>query len=240
MNYDRPSLLEKLAAEYVLGTMSMRVRRRFTRHLENSFAAQRAVMNWHQHLTPLHQTIAPIEPQAGLWKAIAIQTRPAVVNISLAERLRNFFAGSLKPALGLCFGAILTMGLVHQAPQIIGLEPVSDTLAASYVGVLADTNGDAVLAVSSLRHGRIVSLKMFKPLAVPAQQVAVLWALPKDAAPQRLGVVAASGKSQIILSAPAEAVFAKVSKLAVSIEADPQASAPTGAFVIKGNCVKIW
>ena len=240
MNYDHPPLLEKLAGEYVLGTMNLRVRRRFTRHLENSFAAQRAVMQWHQNLTPLHQAIAPIEPQAGLWKAIANQTRPAVANISLAERLRSLFAGSMKPALGLCFGAILTLGLVHQSPQIIGLAPVSDTLAASYVGVLADINGDAALAVSSLRHGTIVSLKMFKPLAVPAQQVAVLWALPKGGAPQRLGVVAASGKSEIKLSAPAEAVFAKIGKLGVSIEADPLATAPSGPFVIKGNCVKIW
>jgi anti-sigma-K factor RskA len=240
MNYDHPPLLEKLAAEYVLGTMGMRVRRRFTKHLQNSFAAQRAVAHWHQHLTPLHHSIAPIEPQANLWKAISQQTRPAAPNRTLAARLRELLAGSMKPALGLCFGAILTLGLVHQSPQIIGLEPVSDTLAASYVGVLADVNGDAALSVSSLRHGTIVSLKMFKPLAVPAQQVAVLWALPAGAPPQRLGVVAASGKSQIILSAPAEKVFAKISKLAVSIEADPNAVAPTTPFVIKGNCVKIW
>jgi anti-sigma-K factor RskA len=240
MNYDHPPLLEKLAAEYVLGTMSLRVRRRFTQHLQNSFAAQRAVAHWHQHLTPLHQAIAPIEPCADMWKAISRQTRPVAPDKVWSERLHALFAGSMKPALGLCFGAVLTLGLVHQSPHIIGLEPVSDTLAASYVGVLADINGDAALAVSSLRHGTIVSLKMFKPLAVPAQQVAILWALPAGAPPQRLGVVAASGKSQIILAAPAEKVFAKISKLAVSIEADAQATAPSGPFVIKGNCVKIW
>lgn len=240
MNYDHPALLEKLAAEYVLGTMGAGARRRFTRHLQNSFAAQRAVAQWHQHLTPLHQAIAPIEPQAGVWQAIARRTRPVVPHIAWAERLRQLFAGSMKPALGLCLGALLAVGLVQQSPQSIGLEPVSNTLAASYVGVLADANGDAALAVSSLRHGTIVSLKMFKPLAVPPQHVAVLWALPAGAPPQRLGVVGATGKSQIILTAPAEAVFAKVSKLAVSIEADAQAVAPSGAFVIKGNCVKIW
>lgn len=240
MNYDHPPLLEKLAAEYVLGTMNLRVRRRFTLHLQNSFAAQRAVAHWHQQLSPLHQAIAPIEPQAKVWQAISRQTRPVAPNSVWAERLRALFTGSMKPALGLCFGAILTLGLVHQAPQIIGLEPASDSLPASYVGVLADTNGDAALAVSSLRHGRIVALKMFKPLAVPENHVAVLWALPAGAPAQRLGVVGASGKSQIILSAPAEAVFAKVSKLAVSIEADANVSAPSGPFVIKGNCVKIW
>ena len=240
MNYDHPPLLEKLAAEYVLGTMSMRVRRRFTQHLQNSFAAQRAVAHWHQHLTPLHKAIAPIEPHASVWKAISRQTRPVAPSKSWAERLRELFAGSMKPALGLCFGAIFTLGILHQSPQIIGLEPISESLAASYVGVLADANGDAALAVSSLRHGTIVSLKMFKPLTVPAQHVAVLWALPAGAPAQRLGVVGASGKSQIILSAPAEKVFAKISKLAVSIETDPNAVAPTAAFVIKGNCVKIW
>ena len=243
MNYDHPPLLDKLAAEYVLGTMGARARRRFSQHLQTSLAAQRAVAHWHQHLMPLHQAIAPIEPQTSVWQAIARQTRPAAPGINWAERLRGFFADSMKPALGLCFGAILTLGLVHQAPQLIGLEPVSDTLAASYVGVLTNTNGDAALAVSSLRHGKIVSLKMIKPLVVPANHVAVLWALPDGAAPLRIGIigaVAANGKSQIGLSAPAEAVFAKISKLAVSIEADAGAVAPSTPFVIKGNCVKIW
>lgn len=46
--------------------------------------------------------------------------------------------------------------------------------------------------------------------------------------------------SEITLAGPAEAVFAKVSKLGVSIEADAQASTPGGPFVLKGNCVEVW
>ena len=240
MNYDRPALLERLASEYVLGTMSARARRRFARHLPSSFAAQRAVAQWQAHLLPLHQSNAPVAPAPGVWQAIARRTRPAEQTVDWRMQLRNWFGASMKPAVGLCFGIMLTLGLVQQAPQMMGLERTSPTLPASYVGVLVDAHDNAGLAVSSLRRGTIVSLKMIKPLAVPPGQVALLWALPAKGAPLRLGVVAAGGKSEIALAQPAEALFASVSKLAVSVEADPQASAPGSAYVLSGNCVKIW
>ena len=53
MNYDRPELLDRLAAEYVFGTMSVRVRRRFQAIQRALPAAQQAVQVWEQRLTPL-------------------------------------------------------------------------------------------------------------------------------------------------------------------------------------------
>jgi anti-sigma-K factor RskA len=241
MNYDQPALLEQLASEYVLGTMNARVRRRFTQHLRTSFAAQRAVAHWQTHLEPLHKAIAPVPAPPRVWDAIAQRTRPpAPVQASWPARMQAWFGLGLKPALGLCFGVLITVSLVRQMPDLVGLEPQAQTLPASYVGVLSDASDNAGLAVSSLKRGTIVSLKMIKPLAVPANHVAVLWALPANAAPVRVGVVSATGKSEITLPAPAEAIFSKVSKLGVSIEADAQAIAPSGTFVLKGNCVKVW
>lgn len=240
MNYDHPQLLEKLAAEYVLGTMNARVRRRFSAHLQSSFAAQRAVAQWHEQLLPLHQAIAPVAPASRVWQAISQRTNPVKAKPGWRQRVQAWWGPLLQPALGLCFGAILTVGMVRQAPDIVGLETPSATLPASYVGVLSDARDDAGLAVSSLRRGKIVSLKAFKPLVVPAGHVAVLWALPAGSAPMRVGVLGPSAKSEIALLAPAESIFANVSKLAVSIEVDAQAVAPTTPFVLKGNCVKVW
>lgn len=240
MNYDQPALLEQLAAEYVLGTMNHRVRRRFSRHLLTSFAAQRAVAQWHTQLAPWHAAIAPVAPKDHVWQAIARRTRPVQPVVSTGGGVAAWFSALLRPALGLCLGALIMVGVVRQAPELLGLEQPLQTLPASYVGVLADADGNAGLAVSSLRRGTIVSLKMIKPLAVPAGQVAVLWALPPGAPAVRIGVVAAAGKSEITLAGPAEAVFAKVSKLGVSIEDDAGASTPGSTFVLKGNCVKVW
>lgn len=240
MNYDHPAWIDRLASEYVLGTMNLRVRRRYTRHLLNSFAAQRAVAQWHTQLQPWHDAIAPVAPQPHVWQAIARRIRPEPPALSWRDGLRAWFGPLMRPVLGLCLGAVITFGLVRQSPELIGVEPPLQTLPASYVGVLSDADGNAGLAVSSLRRGTIVSLKMIKPLARRAGQVAVLWALPANAAPVRIGVVGTEGKSEIILAGPAEVVFSAVSKLGVSIESDPLASAPSGSFVLKGNCVKVW
>jgi anti-sigma-K factor RskA len=240
MNYDHPAIIDQLASEYVLGTMNQRVRRRYTKHLLTSFAAQRAVAQWHTQLQPWNNAIQPVPPPPHVWQAITRRTRPAPPAQSWRDSLQAWFGPLMRPALGLCLGALITVGVVRQAPELVGMEPPLQTLPASYVGVLSDADGNAGLAVSSLRRGTIVSLKMIKPLAKQANQVAVLWALPANGAPVRIGVVGATGKSEIILTGPAEVVFSTVSKLGVTLEADKAASAPSGPFVLKGNCVKVW
>ena len=238
MNYDHPRLLEKLAAEYVLGTMSARVRRRFAQILLESLPAQRAVAEWTTRLEPLSRSIPLVSPPSQVWRAIDRRTRPAAAGWS--DKIRMSFSDWMKPALGFCFGIVMTVGLIQQAPQLFGLESHSDTLAASYVGLLTDATGTPVVAASSLRRGTVLSIKLLKPLAIPGGQVAQLWALPRDGAPIPVGVIPASGKTEIRLGAPAEKIFAKVPTLAVSFETTASAKAPSGDFVLSGHCIKIW
>ena len=70
MNYDRAKLLDRLAAEYVFGTMSARVRSRFNAIQRALPAAREAVHVWEQRLTPLAHPIPPEQPSAATWKAI--------------------------------------------------------------------------------------------------------------------------------------------------------------------------
>jgi anti-sigma-K factor RskA len=236
MNYEHPQLLEKLAGDYVLGTMSARVRRRFSHILRDSFAAQRAVADWQGRLEPLSASIAPVMPPDRVWRAIDRRTRPAPA----ARRWHTFLAGALKPALGLCLGIVVTLGALHQAPGSFGLQKESGTLAASYVGLLTDATGAPAVSASSLRRGKLLSIKVLKPLAIPAHHVAQLWALPKDGKPIPIGVVPANGKVDIALAAAAEDMFANVPQLAVSFEPAAAASSPSGVFVLRGHCIKVW
>ena len=241
MNYERPQLLDKLAAEYVLGSMSTRARRRFSRLLLDSTAAQRAVAGWQTQLAPLNASVTPVPPPNRLWQAVAARTRPAHDAPGWLDKITAGFSGWIKPAFAFGLGAVLTVGVLHQMPQAIDMEPRTNVLAASYVGFLTDAAGSPVLAASSLRHGKILSVKILRPLNIPAGQVAQLWALPKDGAPVPIGVIPSAGKAhQLLLAAPAEDIFAKVPKLAVSYEPTSTAQAPSGEFVLSGPCVKIW
>ena len=70
MNYDNPELREKLAAEYVLGTMPVLTRRRFERSLARDPALRRAVEDWHARFDPIDLGAASQEPPARIWRAI--------------------------------------------------------------------------------------------------------------------------------------------------------------------------
>ena len=77
MNYDRPELLDRLAAEYVLGTMSARVRRRFQAIVRAVPRAADAVAAWERRLSPLAQSVPPVEPAAATWAQIERRIGPA-------------------------------------------------------------------------------------------------------------------------------------------------------------------
>lgn len=61
-------------------------------------------------------------------------------------------------------------------------------------------------------------MKLLQPLVVPEGAEAVLWALPKDGAPFRLGVLRTDAKQVITMAGTSEALLAAVGELAVSIE----------------------
>ncbi|MCE9641775.1 MAG: anti-sigma factor [Betaproteobacteria bacterium] len=78
MNCRNPQLREQLAAEYVLGTLSGRVRRRFAQLMKYDVELRGTVAAWEMRLTPLAAAMPEISPPARVWQAIAarIGARP--------------------------------------------------------------------------------------------------------------------------------------------------------------------
>ncbi|MDB5808790.1 MAG: hypothetical protein JWN94_912 [Betaproteobacteria bacterium] len=243
MNYDRAPLLDRLAAEYVFGTMKPRVRARFQSIQRAVPAARQAVHTWEQRLMPFAQSIPPAEPPATAWAAIE---RRIGGGASRAEsKMWLPWLSLMKPLLGFTFGVIATVGLVRLHPTaILNIDEVVQeyaALPASYVGLLTDADGNPVVLASSMRHGKTMSIKMLRKVEVPAGKVLQLWALPKDSAPFPLGLAPAEGKSTFEMADTSQKLLSQVSRLAVSIESAP---APLGAapapFVLTGHCVKLW
>ena len=234
MNYLSPSVLERIAASYVLGTLSPRARRRFNKVLPLSPQAQRAVALWQEMLAPLHASIVPVAPPASVWRAIDRRVRPPV------RASAPFWRRWLQPVLALALGAVLAVGTVQQRPGLVDLQEIPAELAPSYVGILSDAAGAPVLATSALRYSRNLNVKVLRPLVVPEGKVALLWALPDGAAPVLIGQVPGTGKAVIVLPALADLAFAKISKLGVSLEASATVSHPQAGFALTGSCAKIW
>lgn len=238
MNYNDPRLLDRLAAEYVFGSLSSRARRRFERLRQRLPAADEAARDWERRLMPLSRSVAPERPPARVWNAIDERTGGGEREAS------NRPWRWLRPVWGFAFGVLATLGVVRLFPDAMPIEAIVQergTLPQSYVGLLTDAQNNPVLLASSTRYGRILSVKRLRPVEVPPGRVPVLWALPRDGAPFAVGVVPLADKATLTLADTSEKMFFNVPRLAVSFETGmPAPGAAPSQFVLTGHCVKLW
>src|SRR5688572_31135677 len=72
-SYKNPQLRDRLAAEYVLGTLRGRARERFDALLRSDYELRRTVATWEARLSPLAAAAGEIAPPARVWQSIARQ-----------------------------------------------------------------------------------------------------------------------------------------------------------------------
>jgi anti-sigma-K factor RskA len=259
VNYLRPDLLDRLASEYVLGTLRGRARRRFEQLIRTQAVARAATREWETRLATLAQSVPAVDPPGRVWQAIDAQlgsgadARRAPPATSASPAVAASGARWLawwKPALGFAFGAALTVALVQTMPgrfmSVDELAQREQALPQSYVGLLLDAEGQPALLLSSTRHGRVMTVKSLRPLALPSGKVAQVWALPKDGAPFALGAVEPAkppGRVSFQMADSSERLLSQVPRLAVSFEDAPVpsgASTKPSEFVLSGHCAKLW
>jgi len=243
MNYLLPERLERLAREYALGTLAGPARRRFERLLRQTPAALRAVGEWQERLGGLAGAVPAMQPSESVWREL--EQRLFVSARAAPRGPLQWLWGVLSVSAlgGVLAGVFLCAVLLRLQPGLIGMEPQSDVLPQSYVGLLTDAAGVPTVLASSKRHGRLMTLKLLQPVAIPVGSVAQLWALPRDgSAAFPVGVVPGKGTATVALTDTSEKLFYDVSRLAVSIEAAPAEAGdkPSGDFVLSGHCVKLW
>ena len=210
MTYERPELLERLAAEYVLGTLRGGARRRFERLCGVSAAARVRVHRWEDDLGILSARLAPVRPAAHVWAGIGrrlfgAQPAPARRSAKLA----------LAAAL---VGLALLVGLFVREQQRTHLE----TLA-----VLGPDAAHAQWRIERPHELTSLTIRTVGPVAPGAGRAYELWALPTGGKPVSLGVLPVGGTLERALSGAQRTALAASDKLAVSLE--PPGGSPTGA-----------
>lgn len=236
MNYDKPELLDRLAAAYVFGTLGGPARRRFARLRRTLPAADAAVLAWEARTAALAQSVAPVAPSPHVWQNIERRldgAKPA------AGRSRRWW----QPAIGFAFGVFAVVAVLRLYPPGLDavLPPPAEVPIKGYVGILLDETGAPAVLASSSRHGRHMLVVVQRPLAVPDGKVLQLWALPDQAAPFPLGTVQPEGRSVFEMAGTSEELLRDVTRLAVSVEDAPVAAGDAPSpFVASGHCVKLW
>ena len=243
MNYRRPELRDRLASEYVLGTLQGRARSRFQQLLRDDLALRDRVAFWERELTPMASSLSVAAPSAKVWEGIAARVAPrdSAVLAPPGWFARWFGARSLGAVAA---GLFLGIGATLIGPRLLGggAGDLSESqLPESYVGVLATADGRTGMIVSSRRHGKVMDVKRVQPVPVAPGQTLYLWVIEASGTTRPVGPVPQGAFVQVSLAQTSEQLFASAAELALSVEPMGVAPAqPAGPFAYRGLCGKLW
>ena len=226
-----------LAAEYVLGTMRGRARRRFEALRAADRTLSDVVSAWEAMLTPLVDRIEPIEPPERVWKAIeariGVRAAPAAASPSIWSSLA-FWRG-MGTALAVALVALVVMLPRPPAPSAPApAAPVAVATTPTMVALLATPEADLRMVVE--RHADRLKVRVVKPWKDMPGQDLELWAIPKDGKPRSLGVVRYDRDSEVTLANLDEKLTGTVA-FAISREpagGSPSPDGPTGPVLCSG------
>ncbi|HEY9067425.1 MAG TPA: anti-sigma factor [Burkholderiaceae bacterium] len=233
MDYSRPELADRLAAEYVAGLMRGPARRRFEALLPAHANLRAAVRAWQDRLMPLTAPVLPQQPSPAVWQRIeqriggaSAAAAAATSESSAAWRRLAFwrgFAGVASVAAVVLAVALAAPGPA-QPPLVIVLGPATP---------LPDTGGGAIAPASFVASvspdGRAMVTKPIANVRLEPNRALELWALPKPRpgqkaeGPRSLGLVKPDGATVVQRGR----VLDDVDALALSLE--PSGGSPTGA-----------
>ncbi|GIX24771.1 MULTISPECIES: anti-sigma factor [Caldimonas] len=209
----RAEVVERLAAEYVLGTLRGGARRRFETLMMAHPSLREAVAGWQDRLQPLSEAVPPVAPSERVWRAIEARldgAAPAADARRSPWARLNFWRG---------WSVLASAAAVVMAVLLLRPTPMPPPL----VVVLAAPQGPSTFVAGLSPDGSSLVVQPVAAVPVEAGRVLELWAVPGQGAPRSLGVIRADRPTRLQrrLELPGTAA------LAVSLE--PPGGSPTGA-----------
>ena len=221
MDYSRTELADRLAADYVAGTLRGPARRRFEALLPAHTTLRAATRAWQDRLMPLTAGVTPEKPSAAVWQKIEQRIRPA--RAPAASEPTGWWR---QLAFWRAFSGIAAVAVVSLSVLLANPGPAQ----APIIVVLSSTapaEGGAVAPASFVASisadGRAMVTKPLMNVSLQADKALELWSVPASGAPRSLGLISASGATVFSKRKVLEGTAA----LAVSLE--PPGGSPTGA-----------
>jgi len=219
---DRADRLDRLAAEYALGTMPSRARARMARATRSDARVAGAVREWEERLASLAAALPGVAPPPRVWTRLATRlgldgTGAGAIAAAPSAGWWNRLA-FWRTLTATAFAAVLALGIALYA-----MRPVAEP---TLVAVLAGADGKPALIASAKRDERFLLVKAVGAAPVDSGKALELWMLPQGQPPRSLGVLPAGALVRVPLAAPSGTALADIPALAVSLE--PAGGSPTG------------
>jgi anti-sigma-K factor RskA len=229
---DNGPLREKLAAEYVLGTLKGGARRRFEGYMHNDAALRRTTMEWQDRLTPLAEFSSAQAPRRQVWSNIERR-----LNLQRAHAAWQFWRNesvTFWRSLGVVSTALAALLVVVITTRTL------DAPALDYVATLTDEKSQTALVLTGDSSHKAMTVRLVGAASVPSDKSLELWAVPKQGNPRSLGLV--GGSAEVKLALTQAAIGDDVALLAVTLEpkgGSPNPNGPTGPILYKGSWVRV-
>ncbi len=229
---DNAPLRDKLAAEYVLGTLKGGARHRFEGWMHNDAALRRTVHEWQDRLVPLAEFAGAQAPRAQVWQHIERR-----LELSPAARSWRFWRNeslSFWRSLGLASSLVAAMLVL-----VLGTRAF-DAPVLDYVATLTDDKAQTALLLTADSRHHALRVRLVGSAPVASDKTLQLWVVPKQGHPRSLGVL--GGRAELTLALADGALGADVALLAVSLEpkgGSPDPNGPTGPILYKGNWLRV-
>jgi anti-sigma-K factor RskA len=211
---DNPALIDRLAAEYVLGTLRGAARRRLERWRTSSGFVEQRCAFWEERLMPLLHDLRPLRPPAHVWRAI--QARLELPTSAPHRALWRRFALAASVLVVTALAALLYWRTLAPG-RAVELATISAPSGALMWQVEVSARAG--------QHGLDVRSGAFA--THPPGHDYELWALPASGQPVSLGLLPyhAAALHRALSRVQAQALAGSL-KLAVSVE--PPGGSPTG------------
>lgn len=223
MDYSRPDLADRLAADYVAGTLRGRARRRFEALLPAHPMLRDSVRAWQDRLMPLTLSLVPEAPPAHVWQRIEARLGGSAGASSSSSTAPAGWWQRLSVWRGLAGAtsvAAVALALMLAAPEP-ARPPIVVVLNAT--GPAAGSGVVPASFVASISSdGRAMVTQPLTQVSVTPGRALELWAVPAQGNPRSLGLIAAD-RSTVVQRGK---VLDGTAALAVTIE--PPGGSPTG------------
>lgn len=235
--YQIPEVVDHLASNYVLGTLSMRVRSRIDslRHEHNFDAMNQRIAFWEQKMSPLIDKVPDLAPKDQTW--LSIQARIAPQKAQAKKPWYQLFDLRFYQWATAC--SLLLVALF----SVVVLQQPTSPGALSYVAVLADENQAPRVVAATYGDTQMLMLDIIDLPDVGEDETLELWVTSKtDKQARSLGEIPSDVASFNRQLTTAEWRLIKDSdSLLITVEeaGGSPIGEPMGELISQGVCVRL-
>jgi anti-sigma-K factor RskA len=186
-------LIARLAAEYVLGTLTGAARNRFEGLMQQREDVRAAVAEWDLALNRLAEHAPAVPPPPAAWEAISARITP----LPRDESDRNWLETL---AFWKRLAATASLVAVILAAVLFIPEPETPGLGGDYVVMMEDQSRQAIWVIDTANRVAELNVEKVAPMDMPAGKQCLLWLKdPDTGAMHVLGVLPDAGRTTIAI-----------------------------------------